>query len=84
MLALLTTTVLFVLTACAEMLGCYTVYLWLKAARSTWWLVPGVAGLGLFAWLLTLHPSHSAGRLYAASGQGGGQLVFHIHPPTLL
>ena len=55
MLALLTTTMLFAVTACAEILGCYTVYLWLKAARSRWWLVPGAASLGLFAWLLTLH-----------------------------
>jgi small multidrug resistance family-3 protein len=65
---LLTTTMLFVLTACAEILGCYTVYLWLKTARSRWWLVPGAVSLGLFAWLLTLHPSRSAGRIYAAYG----------------
>src|SRR5438093_192881 len=65
---LLSTTMLFVLTACAEILGCYTVYLWLKAARSRWWLVPGAVSLGLFAWLLTLHPSSSAGRIYAAYG----------------
>ena len=68
MRTLLTTVMLFVLTACAEILGCYTVYLWLKAARSRWWLVPGAISLGLFAWLLTLHPSHSAGRIYAAYG----------------
>jgi len=68
MLALLTTTMLFVITACAEILGCYTVYLWLKAARSGWWLVPGAVSLGLFVWLLTLHPSSSAGRIYAAYG----------------
>ncbi len=65
---LLTTTMLFVLTACAEILGCYTVYAWLKAAGSSWWLLPGAASLGLFAWLLTLHPSSSAGRVYAAYG----------------
>jgi small multidrug resistance family-3 protein len=59
---------LFVATACAEILGCYAVYLWLKAARSRWWLVPGAVSLGLFAWLLTLHPSQSAGRIYAAYG----------------
>jgi YnfA/UPF0060 family uncharacterized protein len=60
---LLITTIVFVLTACAEILGCYTVHLWLKAARSRWWLVPGAVSLGLFAWLLTLHPSRSAGRI---------------------
>ena len=30
--------------------------------------MPGAAGLGLFAWLLTLHPSSSAGRVYTAYG----------------
>ena len=68
MSALLTTTMLFVLTACAEILGCYTVYVWLKTTGSSWWLLPGAASLGLFAWLLTLHPSSSAGRVYAAYG----------------
>src|SRR5215510_14198007 len=68
MRALLTTAMLFVVTACAEIIGCYTVYLWLKAARSRWWLVPGAVSLGLFAWLLTLHPSRNAGRIYAAYG----------------
>jgi small multidrug resistance family-3 protein len=68
MLALLTTTMLFVVTACTEILGCYTVYLWLKADRARWWLVPGAVSLGLFTWLLTLHPSSSAGRIYAAYG----------------
>ena len=68
MLTLLTTTMLFVLTATAEILGCYTVYLWLKVAGSRWWLLPGAISLGLFAWLLTLHPSSSAGRVYAAYG----------------
>ena len=87
MLALLTTTVLFVITAGAEILGCYTVYLWLKAARSWWWLVPGAASLGLFAWLLTLHSSSSAGRVYAAYGgvyiataMGWQWAVEHQHP----
>ena len=66
--ALLKTASLFVLTASAEIFGCYTVYYWLKANGSRWWLVPGAASLGLFAWLLTLHPSGTAGRTYAAYG----------------
>jgi small multidrug resistance family-3 protein len=68
MTVFLTTTLLFVVTAGAEIFGCYMVYTWLKAARSGWWLLPGAASLGLFAWLLTLHPSSSAGRVYAAYG----------------
>ena len=65
---LLRITGLLVLTASAEIFGCYTVYHWLRAAGSWWWLLPGAMSLGLFAWLLTLHPSGSAGRTYAAYG----------------
>lgn len=58
---------LFVLTAVAEILGCYLPYLWLKQGRSAWLLLPAAASLALFAWLLTLHPQ-AAGRVYAAYG----------------
>lgn len=58
---------LFVVTAVAEIVGCYLPYLWLKQGRSAWLLVPAALSLGLFAWLLTLHP-HAAGRVYAAYG----------------
>lgn len=61
------TAVLFVLTAAAEIGGCYLPYLWLREGRSAWLLVPGAACLALFAWLLTLHPT-GAGRTYAAYG----------------
>jgi small multidrug resistance family-3 protein len=58
---------LFVLTALAEIVGCYLPYLWLKQDRSAWLLVPAAASLALFAWLLSLHPT-AAGRVYAAYG----------------
>ncbi|ARU56115.1 MAG: YnfA family protein [Pseudomonadales bacterium] len=58
---------LFVLTAVAEILGCYLPYLWLKEDRSVWLLVPAAMSLALFAWLLSLHPTAS-GRVYAAYG----------------
>jgi len=61
------TTGLFVVTAVAEIVGCYLPYLWLRQGRSPWLLVPGVMSLALFAWLLSLHPS-AAGRTYAAYG----------------
>jgi len=61
------TTGLFVVTALAEILGCYTSYLWLRQGRSGWLLLPGAASLALFAWLLTLHPGPAA-RTYAAYG----------------
>lgn len=58
---------LFVLTALAEIVGCYLPYLWLKQGRSAWLLLPGALSLALFAWLLSLHPT-AAGRVYAAYG----------------
>lgn len=59
---------LFALTAAAEIGGCFAVYAWLRLGRSVGWLLPGAVSLVLFAWLLTLHPVHGAGRVYAAYG----------------
>ncbi|MBF4988360.1 YnfA family protein [Methylophilus sp. 14] len=64
---MLKTLFLFALTAVAEIVGCYLPYLWLKAGKSAWLLVPAALSLALFAWLLTLHPT-AAGRVYAAYG----------------
>ena len=64
---MLRTLLLFALTACAEILGCYLPWLWLKKGASPWLLLPAATSLALFAWLLTLHPDAS-GRIYAAYG----------------
>ncbi|MEE4461351.1 MAG: hypothetical protein A2002_13510 [Pseudomonadales bacterium GWC1_66_9] len=64
---MLKTLALFVLTALAEILGCYLPWLWLREGRSAWLLLPGAVALALFAWLLSLHPT-AAGRVYAAYG----------------
>lgn len=58
---------LFVVTAVAEIVGCYLPYLWLRHGRSAWLLVPACLSLATFAYLLTLHPT-AAGRVYAAYG----------------
>lgn len=58
---------LFVITAIAEIVGCYLPYLWLRHGASVWLLVPAAISLALFSWLLTLHPDAS-GRVYAAYG----------------
>lgn len=58
---------LFVLTALAEIVGCWLVWWWLRQSGSAWWLLPAALSLALFAWLLTLHP-FAAGRVYAAYG----------------
>jgi len=61
------TIALFIITALAEIIGCYLPYLWLKEDKSILLLIPAAISLAFFAWLLTLHPA-SAGRVYAAYG----------------
>ena len=63
----LKTLLLFVLTALAEIGGCYLPYLWLRQGKTAWLLLPAALCLAFFAWLLTLHPA-AAGRVYAAYG----------------
>ena len=58
---------LSIVTAIAEIFGCYLPYLWLKQGGSVLLLIPVACSLALFAWLLTLHPT-KAGRIYAAYG----------------
>ncbi|KGD75325.1 membrane protein [Tatumella morbirosei] len=64
---LLKTGLLFVLTAVAEIVGCWFPYLVLREHKSPWLLLPGLFSLMIFAWLLTFHPT-GAGRTYAAYG----------------
>lgn len=40
----------------------------MKPDKPIWWLVPGIASLCLFAWLLTLVESEQARRAFAAYG----------------
>lgn len=61
------TLALFVVTAGAEIAGCYLPWLWLRRQRSPLLLAPAALSLALFAWLLTLHPM-MASRTYAAYG----------------
>ncbi|MHA3078523.1 YnfA family protein [Acinetobacter sp. ANC 5502] len=58
---------LFLITAIAELLGCYFPYLILNQGRSAWLWLPTAISLMLFVWLLTLHPAAS-GKIYAAYG----------------
>lgn len=58
---------LFVITAIAEILGCYLPYLWLRKGKSPLLLLPAALSLAAFALLLTLHPTGAA-RTYAAYG----------------
>jgi small multidrug resistance family-3 protein len=66
-MVLIKTLALFVVTALAEIVGCFLPYLWLKRGYPALLLLPAALSLALFAWLLTLHPA-AAGRVYAAYG----------------
>lgn len=61
------TTLIFFLTALAEIVGCFLPWLWLKKGASMLLLIPAALSLAAFVWLLTLHPAAS-GRVYAAYG----------------
>jgi small multidrug resistance family-3 protein len=61
------TLALFALTAVTEIIGCYLPYLWLRRQGPIWLLLPAIASLAAFVWLLSLHPTAS-GRVYAAYG----------------
>lgn len=58
----------YVGAAIAEIAGCFAFWAWLRLGKPVWWLVPGMASLALFAYLLTLVDSEAAGRAYAAYG----------------
>ena len=58
----------YVGAALAEIAGCFAFWAWLRLDKSPWWLVPGMAALVLFAYLLTLIEVEHAGRAYAAYG----------------
>lgn len=67
MTTVLSTFALFVVTALAEIGGCYLAFLVVREGRSPLLLLPALLSLAVFAGLLTLHPS-AAGRTYAAYG----------------
>jgi small multidrug resistance family-3 protein len=62
------TWLIYALAALAEIAGCFAFWAWIRLDRSPLWLVPGMASLALFAYLLTRVDSASAGRAYAAYG----------------
>lgn len=62
------TYLIYAAAALAEIAGCFSFWAWLRLEKSPLWLVPGLACLVLFAWLLTLSPADAAGRTYAAYG----------------
>lgn len=62
------TAFVYIGAAIAEIAGCFAFWAWLRLHQPVWWLVPGIASLVVFAWLLTLVDVSHAGRAYAAYG----------------
>ncbi len=62
------TAIAYIFAALAEIAGCFAFWAWLRMGKSPLWLVPGMASLAIFAWLLTLIDADHAGRAYAAYG----------------
>ncbi len=58
----------YVGAAVAEIAGCFAFWAWLRLGASWLWIVPGIAALALFAFLLTRLDVGFAGRAYAAYG----------------
>jgi small multidrug resistance family-3 protein len=59
---------IFVAAAIAEIAGCFAFWAWWRLDKPFFWLLPGIASLVLFAWLLTLVDVPAAGRAYATYG----------------
>lgn len=62
------TPLLYLAAALAEIAGCFSFWAWLRNGRSGWLVLPGIASLMMFAWLLTRVDVAAAGRTYAAYG----------------
>ena len=54
--------------ALAEIAGCFAFWAWWRSGASMLWLVPGLASLATFGFLLALVPADHAGRAFAAYG----------------
>lgn len=62
------TPLLYIGAALAEIAGCFAFWAWLRLDRSPLWLIPGMASLALFAFLLAKVDAEHAGRAFAAYG----------------
>jgi small multidrug resistance family-3 protein len=64
----MTSVLSYIAAAVAEIAGCFAFWAWLRLGKSAWWLIPGMASLTLFAYLLAMVEADAAGRAYAAYG----------------
>lgn len=62
------TALIYGLAVLAEIVGCFAIWAWWRLGASALWLVPGLASLALFGWLLAQVQTGVAGRAFAAYG----------------
>ena len=62
------TIAIYIGAAIAEIAGCFALWTVVRYQASVLWLVPGIACLVLFGWLLTQVDVEFAGRAYAVYG----------------
>ena len=62
------TLLVYVGAAVFEIAGCFALWSVLRLGKTSWWIVPGLVSLLLFAVLLTRIDLNFAGRAYAAYG----------------
>ena len=67
-IVVLPTLAIYIGAAIAEIVGCFAIWAIVRNGASALWLVPGVASLVLFGWLLTKVDVEFAGRAYAVYG----------------
>jgi len=64
----MSTILIYLGAALAEITGCFAFWAWLRLGKSVFWIIPGVLALAVFAYLLTRIEADFAGRAYAAYG----------------
>lgn len=64
----MTALAVYAVAALAEIVGCFAFWAWARLGKSPLCLIPGVASLIVFAWILTRVEADFAGRAYAAYG----------------
>jgi len=64
----MTTLAIYAAAAIAEIAGCFALWVVTRMNASPLWLIPGIASLVLFGWLLTRVDVEFAGRAYAVYG----------------
>jgi small multidrug resistance family-3 protein len=64
----MTTLLIYIGAAVAEIAGCFALWAVVRHNASNLWLIPGLLSLALFGWLLTRVDVAFAGRAYAVYG----------------